>query len=73
MAHALVVLACVLLGVPGIWVAAKGVFAIKRRQALVQGRTVTGSQAVFAGLILLVWAAGMLGFAALVLARLLTR
>lgn len=73
MARALLVLACLLLTVPALWVAAKGVFAIRRRQALVQGRTVTGAQAVFAGLILLGWAAGMLGFAALVLARQLTR
>jgi hypothetical protein len=73
MASALVLLACVLLAVPGLWVAAKGAFAIKRRQALVQGRTVTGAQAVFAGLILLGWAAGMLSFAALVLTRQLTR
>ena len=73
MARALVILACLLLVVPGIFVAAKGVFAIRRRQALVQGRTVTGAQAVFAGLILLGWAFGMLGFAALVLARQLGR
>lgn len=73
MARALVILACLLLAVPGLWVAAKGLFAIRRRQALVQGRTVTGAQAVFAGLILLGWAAGMLGFSVLVLARQLTR
>jgi hypothetical protein len=69
MARALVLLACFLLIVPGVFIAAKGLFAIRRRQALVQGRTVTGAQAVFAGLILLGWAAFMLGFAALVMAR----
>jgi hypothetical protein len=73
MARALVILACLLLVVPGLFIAAKGLFALRRRQALVQGRTVTGAQAVLAGLILLGWAAGMLGFAALVLARQLTR
>lgn len=69
MARALVILASLLLVVPGLFVAAKGAFAIRRRQALVQGRTVAGAQAIFAGLILLGWAAGMVGFAALVLAR----
>jgi len=69
MARALVLLACMLLIVPGLFIAAKGLSAIRRRQALVQGRTVTGSQAIFAGLILLGWAGGMLGFAGLVLAR----
>lgn len=73
MARALVILACMLLVVPGLFVAAKGLYAIRRRQALVQGRTVTGAQAIFAGLILLGWAAGMLGFAALVLAKQLSR
>lgn len=38
-----------------------------------QGRTVTGAQTVFAGLILLGWAAFVLGFAVLVLARALMR
>lgn len=69
MARALVLLAALLLVVPGLFIAAKGAFAIRRRSALVQGRTVTGGQAIFAGLILLGWAAGMLGFAALILAR----
>lgn len=69
MVRAFVVITCFLLIVPGLFIAAKGVFAIRRRQALVQGRIVTGGQAVFAGLILLGWAAGLLGFAALVLAR----
>ena len=73
MARALVILSSLLLVVPGIFIAAKGFAAIRRRQALVQGRTVTGGQAIFAGLILLGWALGMLGFAALVLARQLAR
>ena len=69
MKSALVLLAALLLVVPAVFVAAKGAFAIQRRRALVQGRIVTGGQAVFAGLILLGWALGMLGFAALILAR----
>jgi hypothetical protein len=73
MARALVVLAWLLLTVPAIFIAAKGVSAIFRRQALVQGRTVTGAQAIFAGLILLGWAFGMLGFAALIVWRQLSR
>jgi hypothetical protein len=72
-ARALLILACLLLSVPGVFILAKGIFSICRRQALVQGRVVTGSQAIFAGLILLGWAAFMLGFAVLVLARQLTR
>jgi hypothetical protein len=72
-ARALVVLAWLLLTVPALFIGAKGVRALVRRQALVQGRTVTGGQAVFAGLILLGWALGMLGFAALIVWRQLAR
>jgi hypothetical protein len=68
-ARALVILAALLLAVPGLFVLAKGLFAIRRRQALIHGRVVTGSQAIFAGLILLGWATFMLGFSVLVLAR----
>lgn len=73
MARALVLLACLLLTVPGLFIAAKGLYALRRREALVQGRKVTGTQAVFAGLILLGWAAFVLGFAGLVFARWITR
>ncbi len=66
-ARALLLLACVLLAVPGLFVAAKGLAAIRRRSAVVQGRTVTGARAVAAGLVLLGWAAGMIAFAVLVL------
>lgn len=66
-ARALLLLACVLLAVPGLFVAAKGLAAIRRRSAVVQGRTVTGARAVGAGLVLLGWAAGMIAFAVLVL------
>ncbi len=67
MARALLLLACVLLVVPGVFVGARGLAAIRRRSAVVQGRTVTGAGAVAAGLVLLGWAAGMIGFAILVL------
>ncbi len=68
MARALLLLAAGLLAVPGLFVAVKGFAAIRRRSAVVQGRTVTGAAAMGAGLILVAWGAGMLGFAALVLA-----
>ncbi len=68
MARALLLLACVLLAVPGVFAGAKGLAAIRRRSAVIQGRTVTGGKAVGAGLVLVGWAAGMLLFAVLVLA-----
>ena len=67
MARALLLLACVLLAVPGLFVGAKGLAAIRRRSAVIQGRTVTGGRAIAAGLVLVGWAAGMIAFAALVL------
>ncbi len=66
-ARALLLLACALLAVPGLFVGAKGLAAIRRRSAVVQGRTVTGARAIAAGLVLLGWSAGMIGFAVLVL------
>jgi hypothetical protein len=66
-ARALLLLACALLAVPGVFVGAKGLAAIRRRSTVVSGRTVTGARAVGAGLVLLGWAAGMIAFAALVL------
>lgn len=73
MARVLLLLACALLSIPGVFIAAKGVAAIRRRSAVVQGRTVTGARAIGAGLILVGWAAGMLVFAALVFAAQLRR
>jgi hypothetical protein len=72
-ARVLLLLACALLAIPGVFVAAKGLAAIRRRSAVVQGRTVTGARAIGAGLILVGWAAGMLVFAALVFAAQLRR
>lgn len=73
MARALLLLACLLLAVPALFVGAKGLAAIRRRSAVVQGRTVTGAKALGAGLVLVGWAAGMLLFAFLVLAAQLRR
>lgn len=66
-ARALLLLAAALLAVPGVFVVAKGAAAIRRRSAVVQGRAVRGPAAIGAGLILVAWGAGMLGFAVLVL------
>jgi hypothetical protein len=66
-ARALLLLACVLLAAPALFIGAKGLAAIRRRSAVVQGRTVTGARAIAAGLVLLGWAAGMIAFAVLVL------
>jgi protein-S-isoprenylcysteine O-methyltransferase Ste14 len=68
MARALLLLAAGLLAFPGIFVSVKGLAAIRRRSAVVQGKTVTGVAAVGAGLVLLLWGAGMLLFSVLVLA-----
>ena len=67
MARGLLLLASALLAVPGLFVLAKGLAAIRRRSAVIQGRTVTGGRAIGAGLVLVGWAAGMLAFAVLVL------
>ncbi len=68
MARALVLLAAALLAVPGLFVVAKGLATLRRRSAVVQGRTVTGVAAIGAGLVLVAWGVGMLGFSALVIA-----
>jgi hypothetical protein len=67
MARALLLLAAGLLAFPGLFVTAKGLAAIRRRSAVVQGKTVTGARAIGAGAILVGWGIGMIGFAALVL------
>jgi hypothetical protein len=68
MARALLLLAAALLALPGLFVVAKGLATMRRRHAVVQGRTVTGARAIGAGLVLVLWGAGMLGFSALVIA-----
>jgi hypothetical protein len=72
-ARSLLLLACALLAVPAIFVGARGLAAIRRRSAVIQGRTVVGGRAVAAGLVLLGWAAGMLAFAVLVFVAQLRR
>ena len=72
-ARALLLLASGLLAFPGLFVTVKGLAAIRRRSAVVQGKTVTGARAVGAGLVLVLWGVGMVGFAALVLAAQLGR
>lgn len=66
-ARALVLLAAALLALPGLWVTVKGLATIRRGSAVVQGKTVTGLRAAGAGLILVAWGLGMLGFAVLII------
>ncbi len=66
MARALVLLAAALLGLPGLFVTVKGLATIRRGSAVVQGKTVTGPRALGAGLVLVAWGLGMLGFSVLV-------
>jgi hypothetical protein len=66
-ARALVLLAAALLALPGLWVTVKGLATLRRGSAVVQGRTVTGARALGAGLILVAWGVGMLGFSVLVI------
>jgi hypothetical protein len=66
-ARALLLLAAGLLAIPGLWVTLKGIAAIRRRSAVVQGRTVTGARALGAGLVLVAWGAAMLAFSVLVI------
>ncbi len=68
MARALLLVAAALLAVPGVFVTLKGLATIRRGSAVVQGHTVTGARALGAGLVLVLWGLGMLGFAALVIA-----
>jgi len=69
LARVLLLLVSALLALPAVFIGAKGLAAIRRRSAVIQGRAVVGAKAVGAGLVLLGWAAGMLLFAALVFAK----
>jgi hypothetical protein len=60
MARALVLLAALLLAVPGAFVGAKGLAAMRRRLVVVQGRTVEGGRARAAGLVLVLYGAAMI-------------
>jgi hypothetical protein len=66
-ARVLVLLAASLLALPGVWVTLKGLATLRKGTAVVQGKTVSGVRAVGAGLILVAWGLGMLGFSVLVI------
>jgi hypothetical protein len=66
MGRALLLLACLLLAVPGLFIGAKGFAVLRRRSTVIQGKTVTGARAIGAGLILVGWAVGMMAVAAVV-------
>jgi hypothetical protein len=68
MARFLLLLACFLLAVPGLFIGAKGLATMRRRSAVIQGKTVTGVKAIGAGVILVGWAVGMIAFAVLIIA-----
>jgi hypothetical protein len=73
MARALVLLAALLLALPGLFVAAKGIAAMRRRSIVVQGRPMEGRPARAAGLVLALYGAVMVGIAAVLVAALLAR
>jgi hypothetical protein len=54
-ARALVILSCLLLAVPGLFIVAKGGATIRRRAVYVQGRWEPGPRAVLAGAGLVVY------------------
>jgi hypothetical protein len=68
MATALVLLAALLLGLPGAFVCARGVAAVRRRRILVQGRFVEGAAARAAGTMLALYGGVMLALAAVLVA-----
>ncbi len=67
MARALLALAALLLGVPGAFVVAKGLAAVRRRSVLVSGRIVEGRKAMAAGAVLMVYGLVMIAVAAVIL------
>lgn len=73
MARALVLLAALLLAVPGLFVGAKGIAAVRRRTIVVQGRPVEGRPARVAGAVLVAYGAAMVGIAAVLVFALLAR
>jgi len=73
MARALVLLAALLLAVPGFFVAAKGLAAVRRSTIVVQGRPVEGRPARVGGLVLAAYGAAMIGVGAVLVLALLAR
>jgi hypothetical protein len=68
-ATAFLVPAAVLLGVPGLFIAAKGFSALRRRRVMVHGRMTEGPAAAVAAVALLAYGAVMIGVAGLLLWR----
>jgi hypothetical protein len=73
MARALLVLAAVLLAVPGLFIVAKGVAALRRQRIYVQGRDVEGARARTAGAMLVAYGLGMVALGAVLAAFAATR
>jgi hypothetical protein len=73
MARSLVYLAALMLALPGLFVAAKGIAAMRRRTIVVQGRPIEGRPARAAGFVLALYGAAMVGVAAVLVAALLAR
>ncbi len=68
MARALLLLAAVLLALPGAFIVAKGVAALRRRRIYVQGRHVEGARARTAGAMLVVYGLAMIAIGAVLVA-----
>ena len=69
MASGILLLAAALLAVPGVFVAAKGLSALRRRRIVVQGRAVHGAVAVGAAAALLAYGVAMVFLSAVFAAR----
>jgi hypothetical protein len=73
MARALLVLAALLLAVPGAFICAKGLGAVRRGSLVVQGRPVEGGPARVAGWILVAYGGAMVAIGAVLVAAVLLR
>ncbi len=67
MARAMLLLAALLLAVPGAFISAKGVRAVRDRALVVQGRPIEGAPARVAGWVLVAYGAAMVAIGALLL------
>ena len=68
MARALLALAALLLAVPGAFVVAKGIAALRRQRVVVHGREVGGARARTAGAMLVVYGLVMIALGAALVA-----
>jgi hypothetical protein len=73
MASALLVLAAALLGIPGAFIVAKGIAALRRRRIYVQGRHVEGTRARTAGAMLVAYGLAMIAIGAVLVGFVATR